>query len=48
MTTIFKVSPSTGEAADPLQFCINTITKEAREEDRLVKQTFYTMLSAYK
>ena len=31
----------------PLSFCIGIILKEAREEDRLVKQIFYTMLSAY-
>lgn len=31
---------------DPIQFCLDTILKEAREEGRLVKQIFYTMLSA--
>src|SRR4051794_25261463 len=33
--------------ADPVQFCINKILKEARDEDRLVKQLVYVMLSAY-
>ncbi len=32
---------------DPIQFCLDTILKEAREEGRLVKQIFYTMLSTY-
>jgi len=32
---------------DPIHFCLDTILKEAREEGRLVKQIFYTMLSAY-
>ena len=32
---------------DKMQYCINVILKEAKLEDRLVKQTFYTMLSAY-
>jgi hypothetical protein len=32
---------------DPLSYCINIILKEAKEEDRLVKQLMYTMLSAY-
>ena len=32
---------------NPLQFCINIILKEAKEEDRLVKQISYTILSAY-
>ena len=31
----------------PISFCISVILKEAREEDRLVKQILYTMLSAY-
>src|SRR5919202_6138598 len=30
-----------------LQFCFDIILKEAKLEDRLVKQIFYTMLSAY-
>jgi hypothetical protein len=47
MTTIFQDSLPNNEGEDILQFCINTITKEAREEDRLVKQIFNTMLSAY-
>lgn len=33
--------------ANPIQFCFDTILKEARQEDTLVKQLFYTMLSAY-
>lgn len=32
---------------NPIAFCCDVILKEAREEDRLVKQLFYTMLSAY-
>jgi hypothetical protein len=32
---------------NPLQFSIDTILKEAKEETRLVKQIVYTMLSAY-
>jgi hypothetical protein len=32
---------------DRIQYCIDTILKEAKLEDRLVKQIFYTMLSAY-
>src|SRR5918995_1066414 len=32
---------------NPLQFTIDTILKEAKEESRLVKQISYTMLSAY-
>jgi hypothetical protein len=32
---------------NPIQYCIDTILKEAKEEDRLVKQILYTMLSAY-
>jgi hypothetical protein len=31
----------------PISFCLNIILKEAREEDRLVKQILYAMLSAY-
>ena len=31
----------------PLQFCIDIILKEAKEEDRLVKQISYAMLSTY-
>jgi hypothetical protein len=33
--------------ADPVQFCVDMILKEARDEDRLVKQLVYVMLSAY-
>jgi hypothetical protein len=32
---------------NPIQFCIDVILKEARQEDTLVKQLVYTMLSAY-
>jgi hypothetical protein len=32
---------------NPIQYCLDIILKEAREEDRLVKQVFYTMLGAY-
>jgi hypothetical protein len=32
---------------NPIQFCFDTILKEAKLEDRLVRQIFYTMLSAY-
>jgi hypothetical protein len=32
---------------DPIQSCLRVILKEARKEDRLVKQIFYTMLSAF-
>jgi hypothetical protein len=32
---------------NPLQFCFDTTLKEARQEDTLVKQLFYTMFSAY-
>src|SRR3977135_797556 len=46
MTTI--EIPSKKEDDDqPIQFCINTILKEAKNEGRLVKQLLYTMLSAY-
>jgi hypothetical protein len=32
---------------DKIKYCIEVILKEAKLEDRLVKQIFYTMLSAY-
>jgi hypothetical protein len=32
---------------DKIKYCIDVILKEAKLEDRLVKQVFYTMLSAY-
>src|SRR5919197_3997127 len=35
------------EIKNPVQFCFDTILKEARQEERLVKQLVYTMLSAY-
>jgi hypothetical protein len=31
---------------DPIQFCLDVLLKEAREENRLIRQIFYTMLSA--
>ena len=40
--------PSKEEDDDqPIEFCINTILKEAKNEGRLVKQLVFTMLSAY-
>jgi hypothetical protein len=33
--------------ADKIQYCIDVILKEAKLEDLLVKQLFYTMLSMY-
>jgi hypothetical protein len=38
---------SNTQQENPIQFCIDIILKEAKEEDRLVKQISYTMLSAY-
>jgi hypothetical protein len=35
------------DVGKPIQFCLEIILKEAREEHRLVKQIFYTMASAY-
>ena len=32
---------------DKINYCIDVILKEAKLEDRLVKQIFYTMLSMY-
>jgi hypothetical protein len=32
---------------DPVRYCIETILKEARQEDRLVRQILYAMFSAY-
>ena len=32
---------------DPIRYCINLILKEARQEDRLVRQILYAMFSAY-
>jgi hypothetical protein len=31
----------------PIQFCLNTILKEAKNEEKLTKQLLFTMLSAY-
>jgi hypothetical protein len=46
MTTV--EIPSKDEDDDqPIQFCIDTILKEAKNEGRLVKQLLFTMLSAY-
>src|SRR5919202_6053709 len=35
------------DIADKINYCIDVILKEAKLEDRLVRQIFYTMLSAY-
>jgi hypothetical protein len=35
------------DVKDPTRYCIDVILKEARKEDRLVKQLFYVMASAY-
>jgi hypothetical protein len=35
------------DISEPIPFCLDVILKEAREEERLVKQILYTMLSAY-
>lgn len=35
------------DISDPLQFSIDVVLKEAKEESRLVKQIIYTMISAY-
>jgi hypothetical protein len=43
MTTI---DPPTS-VTDPIDYCIQTILKEARKEERLVKQILYTGVSAY-
>lgn len=32
---------------DPIQFCLDVIAKEVKQDDRLVKQVFLTLLSAY-
>ena len=32
---------------DPIRYCINLVLREARQEDRLVRQILYAMLSAY-
>jgi len=40
-----SVEAAKGEKS--IQFCLSVILKEARKEDRLVKQIFYTMASAY-
>ena len=44
--TIIEI-PSKEDGYQPIQFCLNTILKEAKNEGRLVKQLLYTMLSAY-
>jgi len=43
---VTTINPPTG-IADPIDYCIQTIVKEARKEERLVKQILYTGLSAY-
>jgi hypothetical protein len=35
------------DIGDKIQYCIDVILKEAKLEDVLVKQLFYTMLSMY-
>ena len=35
------------DIVNPITFCIDVILKEAKEEDRVVKQIYYAMLSAY-
>lgn len=32
---------------DPIQYCIETILKEVKEDEKLVRQIFYIMLSTY-
>jgi cytidylate kinase len=32
---------------DPIQFCLDVIAKEVKQDDRLVKQVFLTLLSTY-
>src|SRR5437868_4703175 len=46
MTTI-EIASKDEDGDQPIQFCINTILKEAKNEGRLVKQLVFTMLSAY-
>ena len=46
MTTV-EIPSKEEDDNEPIQFCINTILKEAKNEGRLVKQLVYTMLSAY-
>ena len=38
---------SISSVGDTIQFCIDVILKEAREETRLVKQILYVLLSMY-
>jgi hypothetical protein len=35
------------DSEDPIRYCISVILKEARMEDRLVRQLLYVMFSAY-
>jgi hypothetical protein len=46
MTTVEIQSKEEGDN-QPIQFCINTILREAKNEGRLVRQLVYTMLSAH-
>jgi hypothetical protein len=41
------IRPELTNDDDRIKYCIDVILKEAKLEDRLVKQIFYTMLSAY-
>jgi hypothetical protein len=43
---VTTIDPPSG-IGDPIDFCIRTIVKEARKEERLVKQILHTGLSAY-
>ncbi|MPZ07233.1 MAG: hypothetical protein GEU26_12605 [Nitrososphaeraceae archaeon] len=45
MTHIIERCPNKIE--DVIEYCVSIIVKEARNEERLVKQLIYTMLSAY-
>jgi hypothetical protein len=43
----FELTDDVVVGDDKIKYCIEVILKEAKLEDRLVKQIFYTMLSAY-
>ena len=45
MTHIIERCP--GKVENVIEYCASVIVKEARNEERLVKQLMYTMLSAY-
>lgn len=40
-------TPSGNNGDSKIKYCINVILKEAKEEDRAVRQVFYSALSAY-